>query len=187
MKVLNTEIPGVLLFEPPVFRDARGYFSETWNRVRYAEAGLDVDFFQDNVSYSVKGVLRGLHLQEPHPQGKLVHALEGEIFDVAVDVRVGSPTFLRWVGASLSSDNRRQIYVPPGFAHGFAVLSDTALVVYKCTEIYRPQSEMSLLWNDPKLAIDWPVTDPIISPKDLAAPTLDDVPVERLPKYVGGE
>jgi dTDP-4-dehydrorhamnose 3,5-epimerase len=185
MNVLKTEIPGVLLFETDVYRDVRGYFSETWNRSRYADAGLDVNFVQDNVSFSLKGVLRGLHLQEPYPQGKLVHVLQGEIFDVAVDIRVGSPTFRRWVGATLSSENRRQIYVPPGFAHGFAVVSENALVVYKCTDIYRPASEMSLLWNDPELAVEWPVAEPIISAKDLAAPTLAQVPPDRLPKYLG--
>lgn len=183
MRILNTDLPGVVTVEPAVYRDARGYFTETWHRERYREAGLPGDFVQDNVSYSVKGVIRGLHLQEPYPQGKLIQVLEGEVFDVAVDVRVGSPNFLAWVGVTLSSENHRQVFVPPGFAHGFAVLSEFALVVYKCTEAYRPECEMSLLWDDPKLAIRWPLEAPVLSVKDLAAPRIDDIPRDRLPSY----
>jgi dTDP-4-dehydrorhamnose 3,5-epimerase len=182
MNVSSTELPGVIVIEPRVYQDSRGHFIETWNRARYAEAGLPSDFVQDNLSFSTRGVLRGLHLQHPHPQGKLIHVLHGEVFDVAVDVRVGSPTFGRWVGETLSAGNRRQIYVPPGFAHGFAVTGDSALVVYKCTEGYRPQCELSLKWDDPVLAIRWPVAEPVVSGKDSDAPRLDEV-IDRLPRY----
>jgi len=185
MRIESTTLPGVVLIETAAYCDDRGYFLETWNQSRYADAGLSVDFAQDNLSYSRKGVIRGLHLQEPHPQGKLIHVLQGTIFDVAVDVRVGSPTFLQWVGVTLSAENRRQVFVPPGFAHGFSVMSDDALVVYKCTEVYRPLCELSVLWNDPKLAIRWPIAEPILSDKDRAAPRIEEIPVDRLPKYTG--
>ena len=184
MNILPTGLPGVTILEPRVFRDDRGYFLETWNQSRYAEAGLTTRFVQDNVSSSARGVLRGLHYQQPSPQGKLVQALHGEIFDVAVDIRVGSPTFGRWEGVTLSAENGRQFYVPEGYAHGFVVVSEHALVSYKCTEYYQPKSEGSLRWDDPDLAIAWPVDVPRLSPKDLDAPRLREVPAERLPRFL---
>lgn len=184
MRVTPTALPEVLLIEPAVFGDARGYFFETWHKKRYAEHGVPESFVQDNVSRSQRGILRGLHLQEPYAQGKLVQVLDGEVLDVAVDVRVGSNTFGRWVSERLSADNHRQLYVPPGFAHGFCVLSESALLAYKCTELYHPETELSIAWNDPELAIDWPVRDPVLSKKDAAAPPLSAIPRERLPKYL---
>ena len=183
MRVTPTALPEVLLFEPAVFGDARGYFFETWQQQRYAEHGVPEKFVQDNVSRSQKGILRGLHLQEPYAQGKLVQVLDGEVFDVAVDVRVGSSTFGKWIGERLSSDNHKQLYVPPGFAHGFCVLSDSALLQYKCTELYHPETEVSVLWNDPQLAIAWPVREPVLSKKDAAAQPLSAIARERLPRY----
>ena len=185
MKVEHTALPGVLILEPKVFGDARGFFMETWNRSRYAEAGLPGEFVQDNVSYSRHGVLRGLHYQSPRAQGKLVHVLEGEVFDVAVDVRVGSPTFGRWAGATLSAQNRRQLWIPPGFAHGFCVTGETALFCYKCTELYAPEHEGSILWNDPAIGIAWPLEHPTLSAKDAAAPPLAAVSPARLPTLTG--
>lgn len=183
MKVLATELPGVLIIEPEVFGDARGFFLESWNRRRCAEAGLDVDFVQDNLSRSARGVLRGLHFQHPHAQGKLVSVLEGEVYDVAVDIRSGSPHFGRWTAVTLSAANHRQFYVPPGFAHGFCVVSDSALFTYKCTDYYTPEAEGSVRWDDPELGIPWPVREPQLSAKDAAAPRLGDWPEERLPPY----
>jgi len=185
MKVERTALPGVLILEPKVFGDARGFFMETWNRSRYAEAGLPGEFVQDNVSYSRHGVLRGLHYQSPRAQGKLVHVLEGEVFDVAVDVRVGSPTFGRWAGATLSAQNRRQLWIPPGFAHGFCVTGETALFCYKCTELYAPEHDGSILWNDPAIGIAWPLEHPTLSAKDAAAPPLAAVSPARLPTLTG--
>lgn len=178
MKVIPTKLEGALIIEPKVFEDARGYFMETWHARRYREHGLPERFVQDNVSFSRKGVLRGLHYQHPNPQGKLVSVFQGEVFDVAVDLRSGSPTFGQWTSVILSSENHRQFYVPEGFAHGFAVLSDTALVHYKCTAFYDPAGDAGLRWDDPDLAIVWPVTDPVLSAKDAAAPLLREVPVE---------
>ncbi len=183
MNVIQTAIDGVLIVEPKVFGDGRGFFMETWNRDRYAEAGLDVEFVQDNVSSSSRGVLRGLHYQNPQPQGKLVQVLRGEVLDVAADIRVGSPSFGKVQTCLLSDENHRQFYVPAGFAHGFCVLSETALFLYKCTEFYNAQTEGGLLWNDPDLAIDWPVADPILSEKDSNAPRLKDILKENLPVY----
>jgi dTDP-4-dehydrorhamnose 3,5-epimerase len=183
MNIVRTEIAGVVLIEPKVFGDARGFFVETWQSGRYAEAGLPAVMVQDNVSRSSKGVLRGLHYQWPHPQGKLVFVLEGEIVDVAVDIRRGSPTFGRSVTARLSSDDKRQIYVPPGFAHGFHVTSPTALVTYKCTEIYRPEFDRGIRWNDPRLGIAWQAENPQLSAKDAGLPLLADVPADLLPRY----
>lgn len=182
MKAVETSLPGVLLFEPRVFHDDRGYFLETWSGTRYADLGLPVRFVQDNVSSSLRGVLRGLHYQNPHGQGKLVTVLAGEIFDVVVDIRVGSPTFGRWAGFTLSVDDHRQLYVPPGFAHGFAVTSERALVCYKCTKYYTPAAEKTLLWCDPDLCIDWPVREPLVSVKDRAGLRLRDTPPEHLPR-----
>jgi len=176
MKVTETDLEGVLVFEPTIHRDKRGYFMESWNRERYAAAGLDISFVQDNVSFSKNAVLRGLHFQvPPRPQGKLVSVLSGEVFDVAVDLRSGAPTFGRWVGRYLSEENRRQLYVPVGFAHGFVVTSQTALVSYKCTEVYSPGHERSLAWDDPEVGIEWPVSEPLLSPKDQAAPRLHEL------------
>jgi dTDP-4-dehydrorhamnose 3,5-epimerase len=166
MNVIETDLPGVLIIEPQVFGDDRGFFMETWNKERYAEAGIPTEFVQDNLSFSRKGVLRGLHFQDPNPQGKLVSVLQGEVFDVAVDIRRDSPTFGKWVGVNLSSDNRRQLYLPEGFAHGFCVTSEFALFSYKCTDSYSPKKEWILMWNDPDLGIDWPVTELQVSSKD---------------------
>lgn len=180
MNVIETELPGVLIVEPKVFGDSRGFFLETFNARRYAEHGIALPFVQDNLSFSARGTLRGLHFQNPQTQGKLVSVLHGEVYDVAVDVRDGSPTFGRWAGVTLSAENKRQFYVPPGFAHGFCVTSETALFSYKCTDAYAPQAEGSVAWDDPDLAIPWPVSVPLLSPKDAAAPRLRDVPRERL-------
>lgn len=168
MQIIATELEGVVVVEPRVFADARGAFQEIFQRQRYVDAGLPGDFVQDNWSRSRRGVLRGLHYQIEHPQGKLVFCMRGEIFDVAVDLRASSPTFGRWTSVVLSAENRRQIYVPPGFAHGFCALTDETEVVYKCTDIYFPAGERTILWNDPELAIRWPIADPILSEKDLA-------------------
>jgi dTDP-4-dehydrorhamnose 3,5-epimerase len=180
MNVLTTPLPGVLVIEPKVFGDARGFFVETWQAERYAEAGLP-PFVQDNLSLSAHGVLRGLHYQEPDAQGKLVQVLEGEVFDVAVDIRMGSETFGQWHGVTLSAENKRQFYVPAGFAHGFVVTSERALFAYKCSELYRPEHDHSLRWDDPALAIEWPVDQPTLSAKDSAAPALNDISHDDLP------
>lgn len=183
MNVIETSLPGVLIIEPKVFGDARGFFMETWNGTRYEEAGIPNHFVQDNLSYSALGVLRGLHFQNPNPQGKLVSVLEGEVFDVAVDIRVGSSTFGEWTGVILSAENKRQFWVPPDFAHGFVVTSDAALFSYKCTEYYAPASEGSVLWNDPEIGIDWPVADPTLSDKDRTAAPLAEMSEDTLPRY----
>ncbi len=172
MKLIPTNLPGVLIIEPRVFRDERGFFLETYHAQRYREAGLDVTFVQDNHSRSMRGTLRGLHWQAERPQGKLVRALVGEVFDVAVDIRLDSPTFGRWVGFALSADNFLQAWIPPGFAHGFCVTSDVAEVEYKCTDFYDPPSECGLIWNDPEVGIEWPIRDPILSPRDRQHPGL---------------
>jgi dTDP-4-dehydrorhamnose 3,5-epimerase len=183
VRVLATELPGVLLLEPRSFEDARGSFMEVFHAGRYAEVGIPRAFVQDNLSRSVQGTLRGLHFQEPHGQGKLVQVLAGAVHDVVVDVRRGSPTFGRWTAMELSADNRLQLWVPPGFAHGFCVLSERADFFYKCTDFYAPASERSIAWNDPELAIPWPLSSPLLSPKDAAAPRLKDAPV--LPVFAG--
>ena len=186
MIVKETRLPGVVVVVPPVFRDDRGFLTEVWNQRRYDDIGLGVRFVQDNLSSSRRGVLRGLHYQWPAAQGKLVSVLHGEVFDVAVDIRVGSPTYGEWIGAPLSSENKHQIYIPPGFAHGFTVLSETALVLYKCTEYYTPSDEGSIRWDDPSIGIDWPVADPILAKKDAGAPRLADLPSDRLPSFTPG-
>ena len=186
MRVVPTDLPDVLVVEPRVFGDHRGYFLETFQARRYAEAGIPGPFVQDNLSFSQRGVLRGLHYQHPHAQGKLVWVLQGEVFDVAVDIRRGSPTFGRWVGVRLSGENKRQLWIPPGFAHGFCVLSETALFTYKCTDYYAPEDEGTVRWDDPDLGIEWPVEEPALSAKDAAAPMLAEIPVERLPPYGEG-
>jgi dTDP-4-dehydrorhamnose 3,5-epimerase len=166
MQFLTTELEGIVVIEPKVFEDERGFFMETYHKPRFVAAGIDVEFVQDNHSRSRAGVLRGLHYQIKHPQGKLVRVIRGSILDVAVDLRRSSSTFGRWYGCELSEANRRQIFIPPGFAHGFCVTSDIVEVMYKCTVVYMPQDERTLLWNDPALGIRWPVTNPTISPKD---------------------
>ena len=166
MIIETTPLAGLLLVKPDVFGDERGFFQETWNLRRYTEAGLDRHFVQDNLSLSRKGILRGLHFQNPGPQGKLVYVLQGEVFDVAVDVRADSPTFGQWYGAILSAENHHQLFVPEGFAHGFCVTSETALFAYKCTDFYNPKAEFSLLWNDPDIGIEWPIKNPGLSEKD---------------------
>ena len=183
MQVIITQIPGVLIIEPKRFGDPRGFFSETFRADRYAEAGLIHSFVQDNWSRSQRGVLRGLHLQNPNAQGKLVTVMRGAVLDVAVDVRVGSPSFGRHVAVELSEDNGRQFFVPRGFAHGFVVLSDAADFVYKCDDYYSPVDEITIRWNDPQIGIDWRTTSPIVSERDAAAPLLVDAP--HLPKFEG--
>ena len=180
MKVTHCDIAGLLIIEPKVFGDARGFFMETWHEQRYREAGLDMRFVQDNLSLSRRGTLRGLHFQNPRSQGKLVSVIEGEVFDVAVDLRRSSPTFGRWHGVNLSAQNRLQFFVPPGFAHGFAVLSETALLAYKCTELYSPKDEMTLLWEDSDVGVQWPVSEPALSEKDKKGLRLRDLPADRL-------
>jgi len=180
----RTRIPEVILVEPAVFRDARGFFVETYHDRKYAAGGIGTPFVQDNCSRSSRGILRGLHAQEKRPQGKLVRAIEGGIFDVAVDIRRGSPTFGQWVGEYLSADNFRQLYVPQGFLHGFFVVTRSAQVAYKCTERYAAHDELGVAWDDPDLAIAWPTTDPILSDKDRAAPRLRAV-WQRLPAMDG--
>ena len=176
MEILETDLPGVLLVQPKIFGDDRGFFMELYHQEKFREAGIPEAFVQDNLSRSQRGVLRGLHYQIQRPQGKLVMVLSGEIFDVAVDVRKSSPAFGKWVGATLSSENRHALYVPPGFAHGFCVLSESADVMYKCTDLYHPEYERTLSWNDPALEIAWPNDrDPILSPKDQAGLPLSEV------------
>ena len=183
MKVIPTALPEVLLVEPKVFGDSRGFFYESFQAARYAEAGIPGPFVQDNLSRSVRGTLRGLHFQEPRAQGKLVQVLRGAVWDVAVDVRRGSPRFGQWVAVELSETAPRQLWIPPGFAHGFCVLSDSADFFYKCTELYAPECERSIAWNDPAIGITWPVGSPILSAKDAAAPRLADAPI--LPSHPG--
>jgi dTDP-4-dehydrorhamnose 3,5-epimerase len=177
MKFTAAPLSGVLVLEPRVFKDDRGYFVETYQQERYREAGITQPFVQDNTSHSVKGTLRGMHFQEPRPQGKLVTCTRGVIWDAVIDIRKGSPTFGKWFGVELSSETARQIWVPAGFAHGFCVLSETADVTYKCTDFYAPGTERSVLWNDPDVGIAWPVKTPLLSGKDAAAPRLKDAPV----------
>ncbi|HEY7842181.1 MAG TPA: dTDP-4-dehydrorhamnose 3,5-epimerase [Bradyrhizobium sp.] len=181
MKVIATELPEVLILEPQLFGDQRGFFLECFQAKRYAEAGISRPFVQDNMSRSGYGVLRGLHLQNPSTQGKLVSAMRGRVLDVAVDVRVGSPNFGRHVAVELSEENRRQLWVPRGFAHGFAVLSESADFFYKCDDLYSPKDEISVRWDDPAIGINWGLADPSLSAKDAAAPLLAEV--KNLPVY----
>ncbi len=181
MNIIPTSLEGVLIIEPKVFRDHRGFFTETFQEKRYEEAGISRKFVQDNLSYSVRGTLRGLHYQIRRPQAKLVQALSGEIFDVAVDIRPGSPAFGKWVGVILSADNHRQLFIPEGFAHGFCVLSETAHFLYKCSDFYAPGDEGGILWSDPQIGIEWPVENPIISEKDSGFPCLSECGPDRLP------
>ena len=184
MRVAPTALPGVVLIQPDVHADGRGFFLETYQAERYREHGIEGPFVQDNHSQSVAGTLRGLHCQTRRPQGKLIRVIEGEIFDVAVDVRRGSPAFGQWVGVTLSSANFTQCYVPPGFAHGFCVVSPIAQVEYKCTDLYDPASEIGIAWNDPELGIPWPVERPILSARDSRHPRLADL-LEKLPAWHG--
>jgi dTDP-4-dehydrorhamnose 3,5-epimerase len=183
MKVLPTNLDGVYIIEPQVFSDVRGFFMETYQQRRYSGAGIEQVFVQDNLSSSIRGSLRGLHYQINHEQAKLIQVVKGSIFDVAVDIRRGSPSFGHWTGVNLSGDNPRQVFIPEGFAHGFCVLSEVAQVVYKCSDFYSPEDEGGILWSDPDLAIDWPVEKPLLSDKDSRLPCLVDVPLERLPLY----
>ncbi|MBU2537738.1 MAG: dTDP-4-dehydrorhamnose 3,5-epimerase [Proteobacteria bacterium] len=180
MQIKETPISGLLVIEPKVFGDDRGYFLEIFSKNRYQDAGIPANFVQDNLSFSQKGVLRGLHFQSHTPQGKLVHILQGEVFDVAVDIRQGSPTFGQWHGVLLSDINKRQFWVPEGFAHGFCVLSDTALFAYKCTNYYDPVHEQSIRWDDPTIGIDWPIYKPQLSAKDQAAPLRQEIDTNML-------
>jgi dTDP-4-dehydrorhamnose 3,5-epimerase len=185
MKFFATAIPGVTVIEPQVFRDERGFFLETYQQRKYHEAGINAVFVQDNHSRSQRGSIRGLHAQLRRPQGKLISVIEGEVYDVAVDIRRGSPYFGQWVGAWLSAENFRKIYIPPGFAHGFCVTSEAAQVTYKCTDFYDPEGEISVQWNDPELKINWPLEEiysPILSKKDIAAKPLRQL-MDVLPWY----
>jgi len=182
VRVVPLDLPGVVLIEPDVYRDARGYFFESYHADKFTACGIAGRFVQDNVSFSVRGALRGLHLQVGREQAKLIRVVDGEIYDVAVDVRRGSPTFGRWVATTLSAERFLQCYVPAGFAHGFAVTSETATVEYKCTELYDPAREVAIAWDDPALAIDWPTPNPILSARDRRNPSLDAVR-DRLPLY----
>lgn len=187
MKISKTKFDGLLLLEPTVYADERGYLIEVWKQSQYRPGIIGGRMLQDNLSWSRRGVLRGMHFQNPCEQEKLVSVLSGEVFDVVVDVRRGSHTFREWFSTSLSSDNHRQLYIPAGFAHGFCVLSESALVAYKSTCEYCPQAEMALAWNDPELAIEWPISRPILSTKDQAAPSLKDIPWDRLPQQTINE
>ncbi len=183
IKYTETDLPGVLLIEPDIFKDSRGFFMETFHKEKYMDLGIDRDFVQDNYSHSRQGVIRGLHYQLKHPQGKLVSVITGKIFDVAVDIRYGSPTFGQWTGQFLSAENRRQVFVPEGFAHGFSVLSKTADVMYKCTEVYKPGDEFGVLWSDPALDINWFGENPIVSDKDGQYSKLNEIPRHLLPAF----
>jgi dTDP-4-dehydrorhamnose 3,5-epimerase len=186
MRVLTTELPGVLLIAPHVFDDARGCFFESFHAERYEAAGIVGPFVQDNISRSHRSVLRGLHFQHPYGQRKLVSVVDGEVFDVAVDVRAGSPTFGTWTGHILSAENRRQLYIPEGFAHGFLTLSEQAVFAYKCSEYYRPEAERVVRWDDPEVGIEWPEVDVILSPKDRAASSLRALASLALPSLTEG-
>ena len=186
MKVIETALPDVLILEPQVFGDARGFFYESYNKGKWQQAGIEADFIQTNVSRSAKGVLRGLHYQWPNPQGKLVSVLDGDVYDVAVDIRRGSPTFGQWTAVVLSAENKRHFWIPEGYAHGFVTLSETALFNYVCTDTYDREADAGVRWNDAALAIDWPVASPLLSDKDARLPFLADVAPDRLPPYAAG-
>jgi dTDP-4-dehydrorhamnose 3,5-epimerase len=183
INIIPSKLPGVVIIEPPSYSDHRGFFMETYHKKEYEAAGLKKFFVQDNLSHSRQHVLRGLHYQLRHPQGKLIYVVSGEIFDVAVDIRKCSPTFCKWEGVALSSENKKQIYIPEGFAHGFVVLSETATVAYKCTALYAPGDEYGIFWNDPAIGIQWPVDKPILSEKDNRNPRVGDMPETDLPLF----
>jgi len=178
----DTKLPEIIVIEPSVFNDERGYFLETYQSIRYKEYGIESIFVQDNLSFSRRGVLRGLHYQHPHDQAKLVQVINGEIIDVAVDIRKDSKSFGQWTSVVLSEKNKRQIYIPAGFAHGFCVLSESAYVLYKCSDYYSPESEGGIIWSDPDLSIEWGIDEPILSEKDTSYPRLKDIPSKRLPQ-----
>lgn len=180
MNILPCELEGPLLIEPKVFGDPRGFFVESWHRERYRQAGIAFEFVQDNFSFSCRDTLRGMHAQNPRAQGKLVSVWQGEVWDVVVDLRRSSRTFGHWVGVTLSAENKRQFWVPPGFAHGFVVTSDTALFHYKCTDLYSPGDELNFRWNDPAVGIAWPTATPILSARDAQAPLLSELPAAKL-------
>lgn len=182
LKRFDTKIPDLIHIGPQVFGDDRGFFMETYHLEKYRELGLKEEFVQDNLSKSKQGVLRGLHYQWPNPQGKLVTVLEGSVYDVAVDIRSGSPTFGQWQAFDLNAKEKNQLYIPPGFAHGFVVTSESATFQYKCTDLYHPEYEYSILWNDPDLNIPWPIDEPSLSEKDMKGVLLKDMPQENLPK-----
>ena len=182
MNTIETGIPGLIVIEPVVHGDPRGFFMETWHSSRYQEAGIPGHFVQSNLSRSGPGVIRGLHYQYPHSQGKLLSVLDGRVFDVAVDIRTDSPTYRQWAGVELSAENHRQLYVPEGFAHGFCVLGETALLSYLCTEEYRADCDAVIAWDDPDIGIRWPIQDGRLSGKDSSAPLLRDVPADKLPR-----
>ncbi len=184
MKATETSLPGVLILEPQVFGDDRGYFYESHHQDKFAALGIQANFVQSNVSRSVKGVLRGMHYQWPHPQAKLVSVLEGEAYDVAVDIRRGSPTFGKWAGVMLTAENKRHLWIPEGFAHGFCVVSEFATFTYQCTALYDHTADAGIRWNDADIAIDWPLSAPLLSDKDARTPLLKDVAPERLPVFV---
>ncbi len=184
MKIVPTTLRGALIIEPQVFGDARGFFYESYNKAAFEQAGIGAEFIQSNVSRSARGVLRGLHYQWPNPQGKLVSVLEGEVYDVAVDVRRGSPTFGKSAAVMLTACNHRHFWIPPGFAHGFCVVSDFATFTYQCTALYDHAADAGIRWNDAALGIDWPVSDPLLSDKDRETPLLHDVAPDRLPKFI---
>lgn len=183
MKFIETSLPGCVVIEPQVFGDSRGFFYESYNEAKYREAGIERKFVQSNVSRSARGVLRGLHYQWPHPQGKLVSVLEGEVYDVAVDIRRGSPTFGQWTGVMLTAENHRHFWIPEGFAHGFCVVSEFATFSYQCTDLYDAKADGGVRWDDPAIGIDWPISAPLLSEKDSKAPLLADVSPDRLPEY----
>jgi dTDP-4-dehydrorhamnose 3,5-epimerase len=182
MEIIQTPIPDLLVIQPRSFEDPRGFFLETFQAERYENTGIAGPFVQDNHSRSTAGVLRGLHFQKNHPQGKLVYVVRGAVYDLSVDLRTGSPTYGRWYGTTLSDENHRQMYVPPGFAHGFCVLSESVDFIYKCTDYYHPDDEGGLLWNDPDLAVEWPVESPILAPRDMGFPKLKELGPEDLPQ-----
>ena len=183
IQFIKTVLPEVVIVEPRVFRDKRGFFMETFNSKVYSDNGINVNFVQDNHSRSSKNILRGLHYQLNHAQDKLIQVIRGKIFDVAVDIRVGSSNFGKWVGVELSEENNRQLFVPKGFAHGFCVLSDIVDVTYKCSDFYAPQDEYGVLWSCPELGVDWPVTEPVLSQKDMLYTSLSKIKKEQLPVY----
>jgi len=184
MKIVDTSLAGVKIVEPDVFNDKRGFFFESYNKEKIAELGITCEFVQDNHSKSSKGILRGFHYQVKHPQAKLCRVISGEVLDAAVDIRMGSPTFGKWVCDILSAENKKQLFIPRGFAHGFLVLSETAEVLYKCDDFFSKEDEYGIAWNDPDIGIEWKVGKPVLSDKDMKNPFLSKIPPENLPKYI---
>lgn len=184
MKVIGSSLPGPLIIDPRVFGDARGYFYESYHQAKFEALGINTRFVQSNVSRSARSVLRGLHYQWPNPQGKLVSVLHGEVYDVAVDIRRGSPTFGQWTAVILTSDNHRHFWIPEGYAHGFCVLSEAAIFTYQCTALYEPSADRAVRWNDETISVDWPISMPLLSDKDAHAPLLADIPATLLPEFV---